>query len=76
MTSSAALVSAYPDTSHSMAAALARRSRWMVGRATLTTKKSRTKTKVPQRMTASGAHLAKRETGPASALALLGCQWS
>ena len=41
----------------------------MDGSATLTTKKSRTKMKVPQSTIASGAHLAKRETGPASALA-------
>src|ERR1700758_3262769 len=52
-----------------MAAALARRSRAMDGSATLTTKKSRTKMKVPLSTIASGAHLAKRETGPASALA-------
>ena len=41
----------------------------MDGSATLTTKKSRTKMKVPLSTIASGAHLAKRETGPASALA-------
>src|SRR5215469_7204934 len=41
----------------------------MSGSATLTTKKSRTKMKVPLSTTASGAHFAKRETGLASALA-------
>src|ERR1700729_556697 len=49
-----------------MAAALACRLRWMSGRATLTTKKSRMNTKVPVRMTASGTHLAMRETESAS----------
>jgi hypothetical protein len=49
-----------------MAAALACRLRWMSGRATLTTKKSRMKTNVPVRMTASGTHLAMRGTEPAS----------
>jgi hypothetical protein len=38
----AALDSPYPATIHSMAAGLAARPCWMLGRATLTTKKSRT----------------------------------
>src|ERR1700677_508354 len=46
-----------------MAPGLAPRVRWIDGSATLTTKKSRMKTKVPHIMTASGAHLAHARTG-------------
>jgi hypothetical protein len=63
-------VSPYPATTHSMASGPVGRLRWMSGSATLTTKKPSTYAKVPHKMTASGLHLATRDTVPALAWAV------